>query len=130
MRAYFGLRTVLFSIVASPQQRESAKEVKMNYQPLQQTSEAASALKAAYPEPAPRPVYLTVEQFSQRNPAFTPAALRNLIFKADERQSTKGTIPGNGLIEAGAIVRVGRKVLIVESRFFDWVESQQERRAA
>ncbi len=102
----------------------------MNYQPLQQTSEAASALKAAYPEPAPRPVYLTVEQFSQRNPAFTPAALRNLIFKADERQSTKGTIPGNGLIEAGAIVRVGRKVLIVESRFFDWVESQQERRAA
>ena len=102
----------------------------MNYQTAQQTSNTAAALKAAYPELAPRPVYLTVEQFSQRNQAFTPAALRNLIFKADERQSTKGTIPGNGLIEAGAIVRVGRKVLIVESRFFDWVESQQERRAA
>ena len=102
----------------------------MHTQTTQQTSNTVSALKAAHPELAPRPVYLTVEQFSQRNPAFTPAALRNLIFKADERQSTKGTIPGNGLIEAGAIVRVGRKVLIVESRFFDWVESQQERRAA
>lgn len=101
----------------------------MQAQTAQHTSETAAAIKAAYPE-IPRPVYLTVEQFSQRNPAFTPAALRNLIFKADERQSTKGTIPGNGLIEAGAIVRIGRKVLIVESRFFDWVESQQERRAA
>ena len=102
----------------------------MNLQTTQQTSNTAAVLKAANPEPASRPVYLTVEQFSQRNPAFTPAALRNLIFKADERQSTKGTIPGNGLIESGAIVRLGRKVLIVESRFFDWVESQQERRAA
>lgn len=102
----------------------------MHIQTAQQTSETATALKAAYPAPTPRPVYLTVEQFSQRNPAFTPAALRNLIFKADERQSTKGTIPGNGLIEAGAIVRVGRKVLIVESRFFDWVDAQQIGRAA
>ena len=97
----------------------------MNTQHAQHTSNTAAALKAAYPEPAPRPVYLTVEQFSQRNPAFTPAALRNLIFKADVRLSTKGTIPGNGLLEAGAICRIGRKVLIVESRFFEWVEAQQ-----
>ena len=102
----------------------------MLIQTAQQTSNAAAALKAAYPEPAPRSVYLTVEQFSQRNPAFTPAALRNLIFRANGRQSTKGSIPGNGLIEAGAIVRLGRKVLIVENRFFDWVESQQEWREA
>jgi hypothetical protein len=97
----------------------------MQTQTAQHTSNTAAALKAAYPELAPRPVYLTVEQFSQRNEAFTPAALRNLIFKADERESTKGRIPGNGLIQAGAIVRIGRKVLIVESRFFDWVEAQQ-----
>jgi hypothetical protein len=97
----------------------------MNQQTAQYTSNTAAALKAAYPELAPRPVYLTVEQFSQRNPAFTPAALRNLIFKADERESTKGRIAGNGLIQSGAIVRIGRKVLIVESRFFDWVEAQQ-----
>jgi len=102
----------------------------MQTQTAQQTSNIAASLKAAYPELTPRPVYLTVEQFSQRNPAFTPAALRNLIFKADERLSTKGTIPGNGLIEAGAIVRLGRKVLIVESRFFDWVDAQQFGRAA
>jgi hypothetical protein len=97
----------------------------MHTQTTQHTSNNAAALRGAYPELAHRPVYLTVEQFSQRNPAFTPAALRNLIFKADERHSTKGIIPGNGLIEAGAVVRLGRKVLIVETRFFDWVESQQ-----
>ena len=96
----------------------------MQVQTAQHTSNTAAALKAAYPDLS-RPAYLTVEQFSERNPAFTPAALRNLIFKADERQSTKGVIHGNGLIQAGAVVRVGRKVLIVESRFFDWIESQQ-----
>lgn len=94
------------------------------------TSNTAAVLKAAYPDPASRSVYMTVEQFSQRNPAFSPASLRNLIFKADERQSTKGTIPGNGLIRAGAIARIGRKVLIVESRFFDWIEAQQSSEVA
>lgn len=97
----------------------------MNQQAAQQISTSTAAL----PDPTPRPVYLTVGQFSQRNPAFTPAAMRNLIFKADERESTQGKIPGNGLIQAGAIVRIGRKVLIVESRFFDWVEAQQSESA-
>ena len=69
-----------------------------------------------------RPVF-TVCQFAKRNPAFTEAALRNLIFKADTRQSTRGEIPGNGLLEAGAIVRIGRKVLIDETAFFAWVDS-------
>jgi len=77
---------------------------------------------AAWREP-PLPVY-TVSQFSVRNPAFTESALRNLIFKADERQSSKGVISGNGLIECGAILRVGRKVLIHEERFFNWVNEQ------
>lgn len=72
----------------------------------------------------PRQVF-TVGQFAKRNAAFSEAALRNLIFKADSRHSTKGDIPGNGLIEAGAIIRIGRKVLIDEARFFEWVESQQ-----
>jgi hypothetical protein len=94
------------------------------------TSQHTNKPFAAYSELTPRPVYLTVEQFSQRNPAFTPAALRNLIFKADERESTKGRILGNGLIQAGAILRIGRKVLIVESRFFNWVEAQQSGEAA
>lgn len=82
------------------------------------------AIYATYQEIPQRPRYLTVNQFSERNPAFSASALRNLIFKAYPRESTKGTIIGNGLIECGAIVRVGRKVLIVESRLFDWIESQ------
>lgn len=72
---------------------------------------------------APPPLF-TVAQFAERNSAFTSAAVRNLIFKADERQSSNGAIPGNGLIECGAILRVGRKVLINEERFFNWVEAQ------
>lgn len=71
-----------------------------------------------------QPTYFTVAQFSERNPAFSKPAVRNLVFKADARKSTVGTIPGNGLIESGAIVRLGRKVLIHEGRFFEWVESQ------
>ncbi|MDP2786240.1 MAG: hypothetical protein Q8O38_16855 [Sulfurimicrobium sp.] len=61
----------------------------------------------------------TIAQFSSAFPAWTQPALRNLKFKAETRQSTKGPIPGNGLIESGAIVRVGRKVLVDEERFFD-----------
>jgi len=70
-----------------------------------------------------RSVYWTVEQFSERNPAFTPPALRNLIFKAEPRQSSKGEVPGNGLAESGAIIRLGRRVLIDEAKFLAWVAS-------
>lgn len=72
---------------------------------------------------APPPLF-TVGQFAERNPAFTQAALRNLIFKADKRHASTGIIPGNGLIEAGAIVRLGRKVMLHEGRFFNWIEQQ------
>ena len=97
----------------------------MQVQQTQQPSTISAALNAAYHEIPARRVILTVRHFTQRNPAFTAAALRNLIFKADERESTKGKIPGNGLIQAGAIVRLGRKVLVDEARFFDWLEAQQ-----
>jgi hypothetical protein len=70
----------------------------------------------------------TVTQFPNAYPAFTEAALRNLLFKAERRHSSNGEIPGNGLVEAGAIVRIGRKVLIDEDRFFDWVREQNGRR--
>jgi hypothetical protein len=81
----------------------------------------ADALSAAYPVLPTRPIYLTVEQFSERNPAFTPPALRNLIFKAAPRQSSRGEVPGNGLAEAGAILRLNRRVLIDEAKFLVWV---------
>jgi hypothetical protein len=96
----------------------------MNQHPTQQGDDSASPRAAAFPRIAPQRVYLTVDQFSERNAAFTSPALRNLIFKAEARQSSRGEIPGNGLSEAGAILRVGRKVLIDEDRFFDWVRRQ------
>ena len=71
--------------------------------------------------------YYTVAQFSERNPVFSEAATRNLVFKAESRESSLGTIPGNGLIEAGAVIRIGRKVLINEAKFFAWAEAQQTR---
>jgi hypothetical protein len=71
----------------------------------------------------------TVKQFSTKYPAFTEASLRALVFAAEPRYSTKGLIPGNGLIEAGAIVRIGRKVLIDEDCFFQWIRTQSEVRA-
>lgn len=67
----------------------------------------------------------TVPRFSDDNPSFTQAALRALIFKAEPRITHEGTKPGNGLIEAGAIIRIGRRVLIDEAKFFEWVRQQQ-----
>ena len=83
-----------------------------------------AAIDAAYPDAAP---LFTVEQFAVRQPAFTEAALRNMIFKAESRHCSKGEIPGNGLLECGAIIRLGRKVLIDEALFVDWVRTQAGR---
>lgn len=84
--------------------------------------ESAAAIRAAYPEQSPQQVLYTVRQFAQVEPAWTELAIRNLVFKAQPRKSTKGEIPGNGLLEAGAIVRRGRKVLIHRQRFLAWME--------
>ena len=98
----------------------------MHTQTQQQLKAIASAIKSAYPEaPSSSNGYSTVRQFSERNPAFTEPSVRNLVFKADSREYSFGTIPGNGLLEAGAIIRIGRKVLIHEERFFAWVEGQR-----
>jgi hypothetical protein len=67
----------------------------------------------------------TIPQFCNDNPAFTQAAMRGLIFKAEPRTTHVGTKPGNGLIESGAIVRIGRRILVDETKFFDWVRQQQ-----
>lgn len=93
----------------------------MSPQLTQHTAHDPAAVTAANPVLPSRPVYLTVEQFSQRNLAFTPPALRNLIFKADSRHTSRGEIPGNGLAEAGAIIRLGRRVLLDEAKFLGWV---------
>lgn len=66
------------------------------------------------------PTYCTVPQFSEKHPAFTVGALRQHIFKEHE----------NGLAKSGAIIRIGRKVLINEDKFFGWLESQNSMEAA
>ena len=56
---------------------------------------------------------------------FTPSVVRHLIFDAEPRVGSGGTIiPGNGL--ASAIIRIGRKVLLDLDRFDDWIESHRE----
>lgn len=59
------------------------------------------------------PVY-TVKQFSQKHPAFPEGGMRNRIFYQET----------NGMKKAGAVLRLGRKVLIDEARFFAWIADQ------
>jgi hypothetical protein len=61
-------------------------------------------------------VYLTVKQFCDKHKAFAVGGMRAIIF--NEHQ--------NGLAKSGAIIRIGRKVLIDEAKFFVWVESQNK----
>jgi hypothetical protein len=75
----------------------------------------------------PRPLH-TVEQFAVRWPAWSQPALRYLIHNAEDRINSRGgVLPGNGLAEFRAIVRVGRRVLLDEQAFFRWVAAQQRR---
>jgi hypothetical protein len=60
--------------------------------------------------------FLTVNQLSEKHPAFTRGGLRALIFNENS----------NGLAKVGVIVRIGRKVLIDESKFFAWIEAQNQ----
>lgn len=80
------------------------------------------AVRSAYPKPQPRTL-LTVRQFSNKHEAFPQGSLRNLIFLAESRKTSKGTIECNGLNVA--LVRIGRKVLIDEEKFFQWIDEQQ-----
>ncbi|MBY0483843.1 hypothetical protein [Nitrosomonas sp.] len=83
------------------------------------------AIKSAYPDLPSQPrTLLTVRQFSDKHSAFTQGAIRNLIFLAESRKTSRGIITGNGLNIA--LVRIGRKVLIDEAKFFQWIDEQQE----
>jgi hypothetical protein len=62
------------------------------------------------------PTLSTVNQFTAKHPAFTLGGLRSLIFN----ETT------NNLKSSGAVVRIGRKVLIDDAKFFAWIESQNK----
>ena len=64
--------------------------------------------------------FKTVKQFSQDNPAFSEGGVRWQIFNENT----------NGLKESGAIVRMGRKVLIDEDKFHEWLVIQNQGVAA
>ncbi|MBS0236397.1 MAG: hypothetical protein JSS50_03545 [Proteobacteria bacterium] len=57
---------------------------------------------------------LTVKQLVQKHPCFTLGGMRYYIFYAKT----------NGLEASGAILRLGRKLLIDEEKFIGWIESQ------
>lgn len=58
------------------------------------------------------PQYATVKQFAESHPAFTTGGLRSAIFwKGDELEA------------AGAIARLGRRVLINEPVFLRFVQA-------
>ena len=69
-----------------------------------------------------KPTWLTVNQTAEREPAFTAASLRAIIFNSDDRKSSKGIIKGNGLNKH--IRRVGAKVLINYEGFLSWIDDQ------
>ncbi len=63
---------------------------------------------------------LTVRQLAEKHPAFPEGGIRWQLF--NEKQ--------NGLAESRAVIRVGRKVLIDEDRYFAWLDSMNRRVAA
>jgi hypothetical protein len=69
------------------------------------------------------PSWLTIKLLSEIEPAFTPASIRNLVFLAADRKTSKGEIKGNGL--APHIRRIGAKVLINHAGFLAWIDSQE-----
>lgn len=62
------------------------------------------------PEVTNTPQFLTVRQFTEKQPAFTAGGIRSLLFYR-----------GDDAERAGAVVRFGRRILIDESRFLSWV---------
>lgn len=73
------------------------------------TQNQQTAVAASY-------IYSTIKQFCKRHPAFTEGGIRHNIFYEKT----------NGLAKSGAIIRNGRRVLIKEEKFFQWLEDQNK----
>ena len=91
------------------------------------TSIAAATLATQSAMATPTAVrYATINQAAELRPAFTPAALRDLKFKAHDRKNSRGeTIKGNGTGPAGVWVQIGAKVLVDIPAFDHWIESHK-----
>lgn len=72
---------------------------------------------------------LTVRQLHERYPAWSEPALRALILNASNRTNSRGDkVSGNGL--DFALIRCGRKLLLDERLFIEWVAAQSKRARA
>ncbi len=59
---------------------------------------------------------------------FTESALRALIHNSEPRFGSGGhQFRGNGLVEAGAILRIGRRILFDLDRFDEWLKSHRSK---
>lgn len=71
---------------------------------------------------------VTIRQLSQMkrySAVFTEQRLRALLVSARPRLSARGGyLPANGLYEAGAVVRVGKRIYFDTSSFEAWVQSK------
>lgn len=69
--------------------------------------------------------WLTIKLLAELEPSFTESALRYYVFNAAPRQTSKGSIPGNGL--SPHIRRIGSKVLINHGGFLSWIDGGSDR---
>ncbi len=95
----------------------------MNTQAL--LNETALSTPALLPQQIFFPVkeFVTLPEFA----FLTESSIRHLLFNSRTRYSTSGeTVLGNGLAESGAIIRVGRRILIDVHKFREWLISQRE----
>ena len=58
----------------------------------------------------------TLRQFVAEYPAFTIGGLRNCLFYREQ----------NGLVDSGAVIQIGRKLLINTECFMDWLLTQPQ----
>ncbi|WP_058530856.1 hypothetical protein [Legionella rubrilucens] len=63
------------------------------------------------------PSLFTVKQFCEKHPAFTHGGIRHLIFHAST----------NGLEKMRVLIRNGRRILINEAAFFNWISNQEKK---
>ncbi len=58
------------------------------------------------------PTFVSINQLAQRQPALTVGGLRHWIFNEEK----------NGLKDSGAIIRIGKKLVIDEGKFIAWIQ--------
>lgn len=88
------------------------------------TTAATLAIPPTMAAPAARR-FATINECATLRP-FSPAALRDLKFKAHDRKNSRGEIiKGNGSGPAGVWLQVGAKVLIDLDAFDRWLESHR-----